>query len=279
MIKLLTKDNADKIDIRYLSIHRGWWLKWVSTPPTKNGFFTIHTQETEFNPSDCLFPSSETQTSYLTLGGSFLLRHQRWSKYEVGVSAKESPTYGGRMLGLYIPGGSNNREEVNNPDDEEDAEQIVDESEARRKNSWMRPLLLSAQTSSTTTATKDFPPAFPSRSLQIISGDISVPITLSAGNFRIDVPGWIEMTNRTDRRRQLLYIVRISVDQVVGQELDGVTSEGASDEENATIAISRLRTGDELAELIQLGRDLKRNLSFRLARKRSSSSDGLTPSR
>lgn len=183
------------------------------------------------------------------------------------------------MLGLYIPGGSGHKEEVNNPDDEEDAEQIVDESEGRRKNSWMRPLLLCAQTSSITTATSDFPPAFPSTSLQVNSGDISVPITLSAGNFRIDVPGWIEMTNRTNRRRQLLYIVRISLGQVAGQGMADVTSEGASDEENATIAISRLRTGDELAELIQLGRDLKRNISFRLSRERSSSSDGLTPSR
>jgi hypothetical protein len=276
MIKLVTKDNTDKIDIKYLSIHRGWWLKWVSTPPTKNGFFTIHTQETEFNPSNSLFPSSETQTSYLTLGGSFLLRHQRWSKYEVGVSAKESPTYGGRMLGLYIPGGSSHKEEVNNPDDEEDAEQnIVDDTEGRRKNSWMRPLLLTAQASSTTT--KDFPPLSPSRSLQMTSGDLSVPITLSAGNFRIDVPGWIEMTNRKDRRRQLLYIVRISVYQALGQRMDSASPEEVNDEDNV-ITISRLRTGNELAELIRLGRDLKRNFASPL-RKRSSSDDGLTPSR
>jgi hypothetical protein len=275
MIKLVIQDYADKIDIKYLSIHRGWWLKWVSTAPTKNGFFTIHIQETEFNHSNGLFPSSETQTSYLTLGGSFLLRHQRWSKYEVGVSAKESPTYGGRMLGLYIPGGSNHKEEVNNPDDEEDAEQVVDEIEGRRKNSWMRPLLLNAQTSSTTT--KDFPPISPARSLQMTSNDLSVPVSLSTGNFRIDVPGWIEMTNRTDRRRQLLYIVRISVDQMPGRGMESTSSEKANDEDNV-ITISRLRTGNELAELIRLGRDMKRKFAVPL-RKRLSSDDGLTPSR
>jgi hypothetical protein len=65
MIKLVTKNNADQVDVKYLSIHRGWWLKWVSLMPTKNGFFTIHTHETEFNPSNNLYPSSETQTSYL----------------------------------------------------------------------------------------------------------------------------------------------------------------------------------------------------------------------
>lgn len=275
MIKLVTSSkNGEHSDVKYLSIHRGWWLKWVSTPPTKNGFFTIHMNETEFND---LYHSSETQSSYLTLGGSFWLRHQRWSKYEVGVSAKQSPTYGGRMLGLYVPGSSNQREEINNPDDEDDAQVMeLDESEGKRQNSWMRPLLLSAhKLSPVVDMTKELPSLSPTVSFQMSFSDNDLPICLSAGMFRIDVPGWIEMVHRTDRRRQLLYIVRITVDKEEDAEID------ASEEIAMTKTVSsvvRLRNGNEIAELIRLGRALKSSNSSRL-RKRSPSSDALTPAR
>ena len=284
MIKLITKGrDGDEKDVKYLSIHRGWWLKFVSTQPTKNGFFTIHTHETEFNDR---FASSETQTSYLTLGGTFWLRHSRWSKYEVGVSAKQSPTYGGRMLGLYIPGSSNQREEIANPDDEDDAQLLeLDESEGKRQHSWMRPLLLSAQKVSpavdSTLMSKELPSLSPATSFQMSFSDHDLPISLSAGNFRIDVPGWIETVDRTDRRRQLLYIVRISLHQEKEIEAETDIAEASVEVEvlrKTVMSVVRFRNGNEIAELIRLGRALKRNSPLR-PRKQDSTFDGATPSR
>ncbi len=285
MIKLITKGrDGDEKDVKYLSIHRGWWLKFVSTQPTKNGFFTIHTHETEFNDR---FASSETQTTYLTLGGTFWLRHSRWSKYEVGVSAKQSPTYGGRMLGLYIPGSSNQREEIANPDDEDDAQLMeLDESEGKRQNSWMRPLLFTAQKVSpaldTTLMSKELLPSLsPANSFQMSFSDRDVPISLSAGNFRIDVPGWIETVDRTDRRRQLLYIVRVSLHQEKETEAEPFVAEASVEVQvsrKAILSVVRFRNGNEIAELIRLGRALKRNSPLR-SRKQDWSPDVATPPR
>jgi hypothetical protein len=89
------------------------------------------------------------------------------------------------------------------------------------------------------------------------------------------------MANRTDRRRQLLYIIRITVEQDKELDTEADGSGGISEDEVATKTVTsvvRLRNGNEIAELIRLGRELKRSASFRL-RKRASSSDVLTPSR
>lgn len=171
------------------------------------------------------------------------------------------------MLGLFVSGNSSERfEEVNNPDDEEDAEQDADENAGSRKNSWLRPLVLSAHRS---LAIGGFPPHLSRMpSFQMSTGGVSVPVTLSAGSFRIDVPGWIEMADRTDRRRQLLYILRVSVDLATDNQgtdpeaySDGASGEGSRT--SGVASITRLWTGDELAELIGLGTDMKRTLSFR----------------
>ena len=88
-----TKGGTDDIETRYLTIHRGWWLKWVTSMPTKNGYFTIYAQETELG--DKGLPADGTQSSFLTMGGSFILRHKRWSKFYVGIASEASTTYGG----------------------------------------------------------------------------------------------------------------------------------------------------------------------------------------
>lgn len=189
------------------------------------------------------------------------------------------------MLGLYNPGSSNQREEVTNPDDEDDGQLLeLDESEDKRQNSWMRPLLLTAQKVSPVldVVNKEIPPSLsPTTSFQMSFSDQDLPIYLSAGNFRIDVPGWIETVDRTDRRRQLLYIVRISVDQEKGIKAEVDASAQSVEVEaggKTVVSVVRLRNGNEIAELIRLGRALKRTSSLRL-RKHASSSDDLAQSR
>jgi hypothetical protein len=109
--------------------------------------------------------------------------------------------------------------------------------------------------------------------------DNDLPICLTAGNFSIDVPGWLEMANRTERRRQLLYIVRITVNKDLDTEGDAPERTSEDDmADKAVMSVVRLRNGNEIAELIRLGRALKRSMLFR-PRKRSLSSDALTPSR
>jgi hypothetical protein len=73
---------------RYLSLHRGWWLKWVAAASSKNPYFIIHKNDREF--TNCNEQLRESKSIYLTLGNSFCLKHRRWSKYSVGVSAEES---------------------------------------------------------------------------------------------------------------------------------------------------------------------------------------------
>jgi len=80
--------------ISYLSIHKGWWLKWVQRVPRTSGLFTIHTNDVEGNMG------VETQSSYLRLGGTFQLR-SKGSGLEVGVRVNTSAKFGGRVLGEY----------------------------------------------------------------------------------------------------------------------------------------------------------------------------------
>jgi hypothetical protein len=108
MFKLLKGKNSNTTVSYYLTIHRGWWLKWVATEPTKNGHFIIHTLEgtehsntSTFNHQNQINETARSQSSYLTVGGSFWLQHKWWSKFSVGVASEGSATFGGRMLGLY----------------------------------------------------------------------------------------------------------------------------------------------------------------------------------
>ena len=60
------KAGTNEVDVRYLTIHRGWWLKWVTTMPTKNGFFfllfTILAHDTELGEK--AERRNETQSSF-----------------------------------------------------------------------------------------------------------------------------------------------------------------------------------------------------------------------
>lgn len=274
MFKLLSKGKNGETEVRYLSIHRGWWLKWVNALPTKNGNFTIYTQETEFssnedNDEPRLRPN-ETQTSYLTLGGSFWLRHKRWAKFKVGVAAEESPTFGGRILGLYSTQPSDSLGESRHSDDDEfDFEES--EMNVKRKNEWMRPIQFCAYEASSIhtllPSTKGVPNSH--QSLNAMSNSdhserdhlgSSTRFLFTEKQYRLDVPAWIEMMNRTERRRQLAYVVRVLPAEERRRKNSGDSESPENVSPISEEAFSRLRTGRDLAQIMRVGLSWRRTV-------------------
>ncbi|GAX27126.1 hypothetical protein FisN_13Lh326 [Fistulifera solaris] len=233
LIKLVGEDTETK----FLSLHRGWWLKWVASVPTKNGFFTIHANER----------GKSTQSSYLNLDGSFYLRHKRWSKYLVGVSREGSTTYGGRMLGLYNPKEGNNRALGYSAEDDEllpDAD--LHESD-EKDGYWMYPLFLEIC---------DVPSTLPSASEAKASSDYVVDnnesnkrATFLNEKREIDAPAWIEVMNRAQRVSQLAYVVRVMSSQV---DPEVILNESTKTRGEKSLFM-RLRTGRDLSRIMRAG--------------------------
>jgi Protein of unknown function (DUF1769) len=250
VFKLVGKSGRPE-DARYLTIHRGWWLKWVSHFPQKNGYFTIHTQETEFVLRGA---STETQSTYLTLGGSFWLRHSRWSKYQVGIAGEPSATYGGRMLGLYVPPKFGIETKVG----EDNFFYLSDDFPAldsgKGKNQWMRPLQLQAiDNTSSAMLGLEFSKLGATVDQNMLGGETSNH-PFSFENSLIDVPCYVEIMNRTDRIRQLVYVVRIVV---VGSSTTAANDANADESQHSSddsgTAFVRLRAGRDLAPIMRLG--------------------------
>ena len=279
LFKLIQKNGEGETETKYLSIHRGWWLKWVSTVPSKNGFFTIYTHDSEVNNQDEKGSrSGETQSSYLTLGGSFVLRHKRWSSYHVGVAQEPSATYGGRLLGLYIPEsqkGGHAGDEQYHSDEGEDMDDQLDIGVSNKAHGlWMKPLFLCAHEPSSLSAAKEALVPKPLLENPSTSADdviVNPPAAIiskqklmfSRDHCQIDVPAWIEMMNRTERIRQLTYVVRItdknsSAESV--QPVSPVESEDSVKGGGGGSMMVRLRTGRELAQILRVGQSM-RNLS------------------
>ena len=263
-IQMITKDIKGESEIRYLSIHRGWWLKWVSTAPSKNGFFTIFTHETEFADHDTEdLLAGETQSSYLTFGGSFRLKHKRWKQYSVGAAAEGSATYGGRVLGLFkLQRGSGNLgasfNEVNDVSDDDEMSFDGGESKSSKKR-WMKSTQFRAyeacQASNLASTLTTAKVGHGDR----VAGDLSSrqkpKIKFSNEDSHLDVPAWVEVLNRTARTRQLAYAVRVIPN---ASTEEGASGEAKQDEEtNPSSASSepflRLRTGRDLAETMRIG--------------------------
>jgi hypothetical protein len=233
LIKLVGEDKETK----FLSLHRGWWLKWVASVPTKNGFFTIHASER----------GKAAQSSYLNLDGSFYLRHKRWSKYLVGVSREGSTTYGGRMLGLYNPKEGNNRALGYSAEDD-DLLPDADLPESDEKGGyWMYPLFLEIC---------DAPATLPSTSEVKNSTDYVIDTnennkraTLLNEGREIDAPAWIEVMNRAERVSQLAYVVRVISSQV---DPEGISNESSKPRGEKSAFIC-LRTGRDLSRIMRAG--------------------------
>ena len=261
MLKLLTRVN-DGVETRYLSTHRGWWLKWVAYVPLKNGVFTIHTHETECNDRgeadfEEIDRPGETQQSYLTWGNSFYLRHKRWSKYQVGVAATASATYGGRLLGLYSAKHNYDEDfgqldEADLPMDTGSAEQFQVE---RKDKEWMRPLQLRAFEAALAASSPSNATPLKSASTGDDANDQSMhegtaDVSFSGECFRADVPAWIELLNRKDRVCQLAYAVRVSPQSYFSYD---DIQEGANDDQGEVVAVLRLRSGRQLSHIMRMG--------------------------
>lgn len=250
-LKLIRGDET-----RYLSIHRQWWLKWVTTPPSKNGFFTITTHETEYEQSGGPPRGvSETQSLYLIYGGSFVLRHKRWSKFCVGVAAEESATFGGRMLGLYLPKGDTGG--IGAPSgttDLAEEEGEIEQLEGTGKREWMRPLQLRAYECSDA-SNLSFGGAIRSASeIQIDKCDDKDEICFCREGYSMDAPAWLEILNRTDRTRQLTHAIRVTPPESI---------EG--DKSIAPRSFVCLRTGMGISKIMRVGTNW-RNMSVSLRR-------------
>ena len=265
LFKMIQK-KGEETETRYLSIHRGWWLKWVSSAPTKNGYFTIHAHDSEVSQPDNAkaVRSVETQSTFLTLGGCFTLRHKRWSNYHVGVAGEPSPTYGGRLLGLYIPSshkGKAAEEHQYHSDDDatginDDGPEMTDDNNSKGDAPWMKPLVLSAHepggsnsSGAPSTAALDSNPP----QTDVGGDNASFPEKLQFSNehCQLEVPAWIEMMNRTERTPHLYYVVRVSLKSA------GSADESETFDANGTAAceaaLARLRTGRELAQIMRVG--------------------------
>lgn len=244
--KLLLKKGTN-IETRYLTTHHGWWLKWATKFPSKNGYFTIHALD--LNPS---VRSGETESDYLTMGSSFTLKHKRWSRYHVGVSAEPSPTYGGRMLSLYNPAKSQDKPSADDqyiPDDEDHSDDEL-ELDKKTPTEWSK-LVLCAQEPPTPPAPKLAlsPGRSPTRDEELNNSADILPIdklVFSEDHCHVDVPAWIETMNRTERIRQLTYVVRITHSE--GADASGEFTD------DTTKTFARLRTGRELARIMMVGK-------------------------
>ncbi|MGK3733945.1 MAG: hypothetical protein ACI8RD_002061 [Bacillariaceae sp.] len=253
------KAGTDETETQYLSIHRGWWLKWVTTMPSKNGFFQIFTHETELG--ERALPTDETQSSFLTLGGSFTLRHKRWSRYSVGISAEPSTDFGGRMLSLYNlkhnKGASAEEERPQATYQSEDDDENDKEMPSIGDSGWIKPLVLCTQDPNTCSLTGMFSPRkSPPKPLRVDDNDqerveprtpSGSKLIFSNEHSHADVPAWIEMMDRVQRVRQLFYVVRVTHRNPVGGEPTSTNDE----------TFIRLKSGKELAHIMNIGQSVE----------------------
>ncbi|GMH95851.1 hypothetical protein TrST_g6287 [Triparma strigata] len=176
---MLRYEGADQ-RIKWLSTHRGWWLKWISTMPKHNGHFIIE---------------GGVEGDFVTVGGSWSLRHKRWKGYIVGASQGTNAKYGGRMMGL-LKSSTNLREE---DDLEIEREMAEDDGQGRsKKKPWMEPVKFKA-----------FRDVYGEEEGSEGEVEGQEPKDVSEySNSNLDVPAWVEAMHRTRRKRTLCYVVR-----------------------------------------------------------------------
>lgn len=279
------KNDNDPKNIQYLTTHKRKWLKWVSTMPKQNGYFQIFTNETEGYPKNGSSEhpiSSEMQTSYVRLGGSFYLNHLRWSCYSVGTTVKSSARLGGRMLTLL-----SNQGTLEDSDDDDDVF-LQDSYNPKEKKNLSISLQLSAEIphnnfSFSSTSPKHSISTLGSQTTSCLQRNDVSDKSLDAGvhfdYFSLDVPAWIEMVHRTDRTLQRVYVVRLTMTNHANKQLilngkHQIGSERASnlsssiDEQNEekdgkehfvesldvnSPSYTRLRTGKDLTTILRVG--------------------------
>jgi len=245
-------------EMRYLSTHRGWWLKWVSSAPKHNGTFRIDGLE----DGECL-----------SVGMSFVLRHNRWNQFVVGCSPTSSAKYGGRLLGLTKEDGV---EETQAPGDgkkpwmqilrlqanhsknleingtEVDAQStavndpestsLSSQTAAKSTGTAAAAAAAAAAATATATPTATATATATAAATATATATTTMPATkdekdeVNPNMLSIDVPAWVELMHRSDRKRVLAYVVR------------------ARPKDNDGEGFISLRTGRDLTPILQLRR-------------------------
>ena len=239
--------------VKWLTIHRGWWLKWSINRPKRNGLFYICSE-------------NQQQGSLVALGCPFSLVSKRWSNYTVGACVESSAKYGGRMLGIYKTYMSG-EDKDDNPIQHE-----LDYPAEKIKDNRILALLLCAEAYNSDvlcSSPLQSPIRSQSESTVLVGGDLAIPtLKMSQGNeliqqkmYHVDVPVWLEMMNRTTRSKQVVYAVRIK--ETVSTAQSGIDEQesGASSLNTSTRCFVKLRTIQELAPLLRLGVECKPEMS------------------
>jgi hypothetical protein len=214
---------------RYLTIHKGWWLKWVQTPSRNSCLFTIHTNDVEEDVSSDSSSDPvglETQSSYLRLGGTFRLRSQT-TALDVGVRVSDSVKFGGRVLGLYKPGSYYVTE----------SQETVNRNESCSTKQMMMPLKLCAYMPNFNTDVASYYTATANLS------PVSVKNECRVDDLSFDASAWLEVMHRSERHVFRVYAIRMLHKSRLSTCSDVIDS-------NSSL---RLRTGKELTPLLQFG--------------------------
>jgi len=167
------------------------------------------------------------------------------------------------MLGLYNPKKAEQTADEQYQSDEGEPDEGDPELKAG-KPTWMKPLILSAIEPHIASS-----PLLPvSPRVRAESGESEEPHVDAAGLFSVDrltfcsehahadVPAWIEMMNRTDRVRQLAYVVRVTNRVKEEQKSDdGTDYLGPTEKDSETFL--RFRTGRELAQIMRVGQSVR----------------------
>ena len=227
--------DAATNQIRYLTLHRGWWLRWSSSRPKKNGSFCIRTNDARNG-----IP--------ISLGAPFSLESRKWSRYQVGAMQSSSARYGGRMLGLCKASGPSPDSIDAELEHDLDIAQ-TDEIGNKGDKGMIMPLLLCADIYNTSI---ELSPERVKRSMSLTRQDTNEEDVLyqdDAGNesdhkrYELDVPVYIEMMNRTKRTKQRVYAIRAKECNTETNE-DGMTKGKV---------VMKLRTGHSLASVLRIG--------------------------
>lgn len=227
--------DAATNQIRYLTLHRGWWLRWSSSRPKKNGSFCIRTNDARNG-----IP--------ISLGAPFSLESRKWSRYQVGAMQSSSARYGGRMLGLCKASGPSPDSIDAELEHDLDIAQ-TDEIGNKGDKGMIMPLLLCADIYNTSI---ELSPERVKRSMSLTRQDTNEEDVLyqdDAGNesdhkrYELDVPVYIEMMNRTKRTKQRVYSIRAKECNTETNE-DGMTKGKV---------VMKLRTGHSLASVLRIG--------------------------
>ena len=239
--------------VKWLTIHRGWWLKWSINRPKRNGLFYICSE-------------NQQQGSLVALKCPFSLVSKRWSNYTVGACVESSAKYGGRMLGIY-------KTDMSGEDkDDNPIQHELDYPAEKIKDNRILALLLCAEAYNSDvlcSSPLQSPIRSQSESTVLVGGDLAIPtLKMSQGNeliqqrmYHVDVPVWLEMMNRTTRSKQVVYAVRIKETVSVAQSGIGEQESGASSSNTSTRCFVKLRTIQELAPLLRLGVEYKPEMS------------------